>query len=79
LKICDGCINLQGARCVVYDEIVPEAGPQNCTEYEPKSLEPGCLSCQSLIDGRYCLHWRDLVPADVMPIGCDESDPYPPF
>lgn len=78
-RLCDGCSNLEGARCVVYDAIVPPEGPDDCKDFFAKELEPGCGSCQSLIDGKYCLHWRELVPADVLDVGCDESDPYPPF
>lgn len=43
------------------------------------SCGTSCRDCVKLYDGRYCLHWRDVVPADVMEKGCDEIDQFPPF
>jgi hypothetical protein len=30
-------------------------------------------------DGKYCKKWRDIVPKDVVPKGCDAVDQFPPF
>ena len=38
-----------------------------------------CKDCMNLYDGKYCTKWRDVVPEEVQPHGCEEIDQYPPF
>jgi hypothetical protein len=38
-----------------------------------------CYNCIDLLDRRYCLHWRDVVPEETLNEGCSERNPYPPF
>jgi len=38
-----------------------------------------CDDCTHLVDGRYCLKWRDIVPDAAKIGGCDEFTDAPPF
>lgn len=38
-----------------------------------------CKTCTHLIDGRYCLRWRDIVPDDVQAKGCEDWTDEVPF
>jgi hypothetical protein len=52
---------------------------QNQNGCNTQTIFNGCRSCMCLYDDRYCKKWRDIVPDDVMKVGCDEIDEEPPF
>jgi hypothetical protein len=47
--------------------------PQKCSQTYK------CRTCTHLIDNRYCLRWRDIVPEEAQEDGCDEWTDELPF
>ena len=41
------------------------------TSYQEKSRFDLCGTCLNMIDAKYCLHWRDIVPDDAKVKDCD--------
>lgn len=78
-RLCDGCASHKNGWCQAKREFVARGGVYECDQFIQRRLDPGCRSCQSLFDGRYCIHWRDIIPDDVFREGCAEIDQYPPF
>jgi hypothetical protein len=38
-----------------------------------------CRTCNHLVDNRYCMRWRDIVPDGTQKDGCDEWEDDVPF
>lgn len=47
--------------------------PEKCSQTSE------CRTCTHLVDERYCMKWRDIVPDEVQKDGCNEWTQDPPF
>lgn len=79
MMMCDGCIKYKAGWCQAKRSFIAKDRIHECADFDPKELEPGCKMCQSLHDDKYCNHWRDVIPDDIIRTGCSEINEYPPF